>query len=173
MSCHNLPLSLSDIIPPEVEKPFRDTFTDISAFDKLLKEVTTPYIRNSLTAGLISIFTAGVIFIYSIHGQVLNSVCNVIKTKVWILLLYFTFGLIFSSPFLIPTVILYILRSKVDQLPAWIQVQQGDVYKLCLGSLCCAVSVVAIGCVALALRMHGRDPGGFERPNYKKSVVPL
>ena len=51
---------------------------------------------------------------------------------------HLVFGLICCIPFLVAATVLHILKSKTQQLPPWIQVEQGEVGKLCpVRSLLC------------------------------------
>jgi hypothetical protein len=59
-------------------------------------------------------------------------------------------GLICFIPFLIPTVILYILQSKTQNLPSSIEVEKGEVSGYCLGAFCCTVVMMLLTTVTQA-----------------------
>ncbi|KAH6883882.1 hypothetical protein B0T10DRAFT_564924 [Thelonectria olida] len=147
ISCSNLPLNMTDIIPPDILKSLGETFDIIRALDTALTKITAPYFRDTLIVGMVSSFVSVFVLITSLYGWPSCFRGSIVRPGALCAAVYLVFGLILGVPFFIPTIILHILRSKLEQLPSWIQVQQGNVYGLCLGCLCCSLVIVIMGIV--------------------------
>jgi hypothetical protein len=98
-----------------------------------LAEVSAANIQDCLIAGLILMFGMAV------FGRFL---------RLWI---HLVFGLLYCIPFFVAAIVLYILKSKTQQLPPWIQVEQGPVGKRCLGGFCCAIVMVLLSSTISAI----------------------
>jgi hypothetical protein len=151
ISCHDLPVNLSNIIPADVEGLFQVKPNDIKAVNGALAKVTVINIRDCFIAGLILILAMAAISVCLALGPSfsLAAVLPRFKTlRIWIHLLL---GLLCCIPFTLAAIILHVLNMKAQQLPSWIQVEQGEVGKLCLGSLCCAIIIVLLGSTITAI----------------------
>jgi len=141
-SCHNLPIKLASIFPPEGEKLLR-------GIDGALAKVTDPYIQNALIAGSAStlIFDAFLIYsLYNLHIPLIGGLGWSLQLSIYLIV-----GLIFYAPFVIPIVFIYVLRSTIDALPRWMQLQEGNVFGLCIGCLCCSAIAVVVGSIGRIL----------------------
>ncbi|KAK3369559.1 hypothetical protein B0T24DRAFT_532287, partial [Lasiosphaeria ovina] len=147
MPYNDLPLSLSTIIPPEIKEPLRNNIKNIEALDTALIKVIAPYIQTSLIIGLILMLVIILILLFSIYGSYYIHITK-IPRGIYIAV-HVIFSLIFYIPFSIPIAILYILRSNLDNLPSWIQVQYGDIYGLYIGCLYYAVAITTLGSIIL------------------------
>jgi hypothetical protein len=133
ISCNNLPLNLSSIISADVEKVFQVKLNDIRTMNGALAKVSAANIQGCLIAGFILVLAMtifGRFFRFGIH---------------------LAFGLLCCIPFFVVTIVLYILKSKTQQLPPWIQVEQGEVGKLCLGGLYYAITMVLLSSTISAI----------------------
>ena len=150
-SCHDLPVKLTNIFPSKIVALLQGKLADIDSIDRALEKVTAPYVQNTLAAGLVSTFIASIFFISSLYGLHIP----LIGGLGWGLQLaiYLIIGQIFCIPFVIPMIIFHILRSKLGDLPPWMQLQEGNIYGLCVGCLCCSVIAVAIGSVGRILSL--------------------
>jgi hypothetical protein len=140
MPCHKLPLNVSKLIPTDVPKVLLQSILhDIQPLDDALAKVTAATIWQTLIIGVVLIFAMTALSICSTLGKFFCLTAILLRfrfLRVGILLLL---GLICCSPFLVATIVLYIFRSKTEHLPSWIQVEEGEVSKLSVGGLCCAI----------------------------------
>jgi len=140
VSCNDLPFRISSIIPPEVGKLLAGSF-HIEELETAIAKITEPYIRWSLILGLgwkavaILVFLCYIYWISSLNGTAVKALWTVVHL----------FGFLSCAPFVVLVVILSVLRSKADQLPPWIQAQQGNVYGLSIGCCCSALIMSVIG----------------------------
>jgi hypothetical protein len=134
VSCSQLPLNLSNLVPGEVEKYLQPDFSDIGSLNKAVMKITPIDIYYSLMLGLIIMVVMVIVSICSMAFPLacLSSILGLKMLKFGLLLLL---GVICCILFVIPVVILLVLESKAKQLPSWIQVEHGDVGKLTLWSL--------------------------------------
>lgn len=148
ISCSDLPLNMTDIIPQDIMKHFGESFDDIRSLNIALARVTAPYLRDMLIIGMVSMFVGVLFFIASLYGWLPCLKKWVVRPGIQCAVVRLVFGLVLSVPFMIPTIILQILRSKLEHVPSWIEVQQGNAYGLCLGCLCCSFLVVIVEVLA-------------------------
>ena len=71
------------------------------------------------------------------------------QLKLWRVMFHVVAGLVLCIPFIVPVVILHVLRSKLDSLPNWIQVVQGDLTGLFTGGLSCVLIFVGF-CIVIS-----------------------
>jgi hypothetical protein len=142
--CKNLPLNLSSIIPADVDKFFQAKLDDIQPLNRALAKVTIANIQVCLIAGLILILILTAMSAASMFGWFYCLTAVLLPFKALRIGIHLLFGLLCCIPFFVPAIVLYILKSKTQQLPPWIQVEQGEVDKLCLGGLCCAIVMVLL-----------------------------
>ena len=142
-TCHQLPVDLSQIIPTEIQKDLPDSF-DLQAINGVLARITSPYIEWALIAGLVALCILVLAFICTLNGWV-NLFVGSHKHRATGIFVHYIIGLLFCAPFLVPTVVLGLLVSKMQAAPSWVQFHQGEVFGLCVGCLCCAATVVFLG----------------------------
>jgi hypothetical protein len=151
ISCKDLPLNLSMVIPDEVANILHVKVDGIQPLNEVLKRVTTAKIQGSIILGLLLVASGAALSLFFSLGRFFCLAALLTKfrfLRVGIMLVY---GTTCCVPFLVITVILYILKSKTDQLPSWINVEQGEVSEICLGGLVCAVAIAALGSVVALL----------------------
>jgi len=140
VSCDDLPLNISNIIPPEITNLLSDDF-NIEALETAASKITEPYIQRFLVLGLALQPVAILIFIFYIYW--FSVLKGTMGRALWAVI--HVFGVISFGPFVLPVAILSVLGSKTGQLPSWIQAQQGDVYELSIGCLCSAITIAIMG----------------------------
>ncbi|KAF4434344.1 hypothetical protein F53441_13709 [Fusarium austroafricanum] len=144
-SCSDLPLNITHIIPPDIVRHLSESFDSIRALDTALAKITAPYLRDTLVVGMVSTLVSVLVFTASLYGWPPCFRGRIVQPGLLYVGARFVFGLVLSVPFFVPTIILHILRSKLGQLPSWIQVQQGNVYGICVGCLCCSLLIMVLG----------------------------
>jgi hypothetical protein len=149
IECHNMPVTLSKIIPSEVKDLLRLPFDGVDSFDAALSRITSPFIQYTLIAGLVVVLIITCIFISLLYGWFSLLSCGVNSAALGAVI-YLILGLLSCIPFIIPTVSLHAVRSRTEGLPAWIQMQQGDLYGLCIGCILSAITVAIAGSGAMA-----------------------
>ncbi|KAF4451417.1 Na(+)/H(+) antiporter NhaA 2 [Fusarium austroafricanum] len=127
ISCSDLPLNITHIIPPDIARHLGENVDGIRALDAVLAKITAPYLRRTLAVGMVSTFAGVLIFAASLCGWPSCFRGRIVQPGLLYIGARLVFGLVLSVPFFIPTVALHILRSKLEQVPSWIQVQQGNV----------------------------------------------
>ncbi|KAI1370453.1 hypothetical protein F4677DRAFT_363665 [Hypoxylon crocopeplum] len=143
VSCSDLPLKLSSIIPSEVAQLGHD-FSVIEALDPSLSKIATPYIYDMLILGLVLICPMAFCFVFCLYRRSPFLVGSTSQRKAFRVALYLVLGLAFCIPFVLPVAVLRVLRSQIVQRPSWIQVQESNLYGLCVGCLICAVATVLV-----------------------------
>lgn len=125
------------------------------SLDSRLDQVKPDSLRALLIMGLIAaIILAGLLFC-SAWG--LKGVLFVRRWRVAVLTgLQIMFALICFLMLLVPTVILHLLSTVVDQLPSFIRPEAGGVFDDCLGACCCASVML---CVTLVISTFPWIPG--------------
>ncbi|ELQ45145.1 hypothetical protein OOU_Y34scaffold00006g4, partial [Pyricularia oryzae Y34] len=141
-SCDALPLDLSTFIEPEIVKVLKQHFQDIENVDATLTQITTPYFRHTLIAGVVLTGIATLLVVMSAYGRftwLKKSKEILFSPKPIVFILRLLIGLLLCVPYIIPTLTLSMVRSKLDELPPWIEVENGDVFELLIGCTCCAL----------------------------------
>jgi hypothetical protein len=133
-------------MPLEVEKLLLVKLDDMQPLNGALEKVTT-IIWNSMIVGLVFTVFMAAVFICSAFNRFFCLAGILLRVRILRVGIHVVFALICWVPFLVATVILYILRSKTGQLPSWIQVDQGEVSGLCLGSFCCAITMAVLNSI--------------------------
>ncbi|EPE03318.1 hypothetical protein F503_02056 [Ophiostoma piceae UAMH 11346] len=68
VTCRDLPMNLSDILPGTVEASLQDTFSAVRDVDTALHQLTTPYVQGCFVAALVLMLVETVLFIVSAYG---------------------------------------------------------------------------------------------------------
>jgi hypothetical protein len=134
--CNDLPLNISDIIPEDIVNFVGDEIQALQSLEGLMAIVTPMNIQHLLILGLGLILVMAVLF-----GFLISGLLAFVK---FFLRLGFclVFGLLCFVSFLVPTVTLYHVQSKIQDLGSSIEVEKGNVANLCVGALCCAAFMV-------------------------------
>lgn len=125
--CHNLPLNLSNIVPETVATLVGDHVQALQPLPGILTIVT--HIQDFLILGLVLMLVMPAILCF------VNCLLR-LSIHTWMVIIGL---LICCVPFFIPTVILFHVQSKIQNLPSSIEVQKGDVSNYCLGVLFCGI----------------------------------
>lgn len=158
--CNSLPLNISDIVPKALAnlvddkaQPLEGILVSIivnqvqalQPLEGILTRVTPSNTQVCLILGLVLMLVLRVIFACSIFSRIFSLASFLFKLGVFIrVIVCLVSGLICLIPFLIPTVILYILQSKPQNLPSSIEVEKGEVSGYCLGAFCCTVVMMLL-----------------------------
>jgi len=149
VSCNPLPLDLLRIVSPDIQRLLHIDFDDLWTLNLALRRVTTSAVHDSMLAGLASplVMTVGVVcwamgYLRRVASSAPPSTKAVIVS---------TTGLVACIPFLLAVMTLQAVRVKGQQLPSWVRMQEGEVYKLGMGSFVSALLVVALSSGAVLL----------------------
>jgi hypothetical protein len=129
--CNNLPLNLSNIVPEAVATFVGDQVQALQPLPEILAKVTVANIQDCLILGLVLMLVMPIILCFAHYLLGLSIRIGMV--------IIFVAGLTCCVPFFIPTVVLFAVQSKIENLPSIIEVQKGDVSNYCLGVLCCGV----------------------------------
>ncbi|KAH7363602.1 hypothetical protein B0T11DRAFT_282877, partial [Plectosphaerella cucumerina] len=110
--------------------------------DSTLSVITGPHVRNCLIAGIVSIAFAFLSFISLLHGWGARLVSFLPSVKLLRAVLYLLFGLGCCVPFMVAVGYQVTMLSV---LPSWVDVQQGRVFGLSVGCLCCGCGLALLG----------------------------
>ena len=150
VDCNNLPLNLSSLVPKTIASFVRDQVQVLQPLEDELKKVTPTNIQHCLTGGLVLVLVMAVIFISSIFRRLFCFAKFLLRLSIFIrVLISLTVGLVCCIPFLIPTVILFDIQSKTENMPSSIKIEKGEVGNYCLGALGCFVSMILLVTVSL------------------------
>ncbi|KAH7111851.1 hypothetical protein B0J11DRAFT_447300 [Dendryphion nanum] len=139
---HSLPLNMSKFVPAGVEKVFQINLNDIQPLNDALAKVTMANIQDALIIGVVLAFIVTTISMCSISGKFLCLTDILLRVGISLL-----FGMICCIPFLVAAIVLYMFNSKAKHLPPWIQVEEGEVSRLTVGGLCCAIVMLVLSTV--------------------------
>lgn len=142
LTCHRLPpkFNISDFTPLGIPASQFQSFN--SAFTIVSKSVFP-----GLIASVILTFTMVTLSLCLHFGRFYWVAAILMRSRylrAWILLL---FGLICCAPFSAIAIMLHNFNSEAVNLPAWIQVEQGQVSKLCIGGVCCSLVMVTLSSI--------------------------
>jgi hypothetical protein len=112
---------------------------DAQIFDKAMANIKTSILQTLGIFGSVMVSILVGTSMLVMFGKIL------IQRRAIRFTTYSVLFLLISIPFIVPVVFLRTLQSKVEDLPPWIEVTYGDVYKLLIGSLGCVVSVGILG----------------------------
>jgi hypothetical protein len=157
VTCKPLPLNLTELLPSVVDN-LPDTFQSIvqDKVDSLQPFATAltnvVYIRILLIVGLISMLLFTIIFIATILSRLLRIVGRLIRLgHLSRILVYIALWIICCLPILIATLVLIVFQQKARLLPSWVEVQHGEVGRLCLAAFCCGIVMSFISAVSPTL----------------------
>ncbi|CAK7202010.1 hypothetical protein SEUCBS139899_004728 [Sporothrix eucalyptigena] len=144
VTCHDLPLNLSTILPGGLETSLQDTFGAVRDADETLRKLTAPYVQGCFVVGLVLMLVETILSIVSVYGWFLpfSGLAKTIRVTIITAL-----GLVLCVPLVATTVVLFVVQSKLSQLPTWIHVDQGALPHLSLGFLLCALAAAAAGTI--------------------------
>jgi hypothetical protein len=129
--CSNLPLNLSKIVPEAVATFVGDKVQALQPLPGILTKVTVANIQDCMILGLVLMLVMTISLCFA-------GCLSRLGIRIGMVIIFMA-GLICCLPFVIPTVILFAVQSKIDNLPSSIEVQKGNVSNYCLGALCCGV----------------------------------
>lgn len=147
VSCQDFPLNMSSFIPVNIANTLGVDISDIQRLESYFAKITTTNILGSLILGVILTFAIIPLTMAPIFGWATFLAGTILKLRILRALSHFLFGLICCAFLAIPTGILYLLKSKIHQLPPWIDIQVGNVYESFMGSLGCAIAMVVLSSV--------------------------
>jgi hypothetical protein len=131
--CNDLPLNLSNIVPEAVAIFVGDQVQALQPLPGIFTKVTVANIQDCLILGLVLMLVIPCFAHYLLRLSIRVGMAII-----------FVAGLACCVPFVIPTVILFTVQSKIDNLPSSIEVQKGDVRNYCLGILSCGVVMMLL-----------------------------
>lgn len=134
--CNDLPLNISDIIPEDIVNFVGDEIQALQPLEGIMAKITPVNIQDLLILGLGLMLVMAILFICLIRG-LLAFVHFFIRLGFCLV-----FSLLFFLSFLIPTIFLYHVQSKIQDLGSRIEVEKGNVANLFVGALCCASFMV-------------------------------
>ena len=141
--CNDLPLNISDIIPEDIANFVSDEIQVLQPLEGILAKVTPANIQDCLILGLELMLVMAVLFVCLIFSRLLAFANFFVRLATCLV-----FGLLCFISFLIPTIILYYVQSKIQDLGSSIEVEKGNVENLCVGALCCAVVMMVLTVIA-------------------------
>lgn len=151
INCTNLPLNLSSIVPETVLSFVGDQVEALQPLEGMLTKVTPANMQGCLILGLVPVFAMAALFVSSVFGRLFCVACCLLRLGILTKIITFIIlGLLCCVPFLVPTVILYDVQSKLQNLQTSIIVEKGDVSGYCLGALCCAVVMMLLATISSA-----------------------
>jgi hypothetical protein len=149
--CYSLPLNVSKIIPTNVENLVQINLNDIRPLTDALAKVTTASIQDALVIGVTFIFIMSALSICTVFGRFLCLTAILLRFRILKVGTLLLLGLICCSPFLVATIVLYIVKSKTEHLPPWIQVEEGEVSRTSVEGLCCAIVMLVFSTIIALL----------------------
>ena len=147
VTCSNLPLNLTQIIPLSFENLVPDSTDGFNALHTVLENISIPYIPRCLVLGLFLILVHVIVINCSLYGLVSFPTIGPLRFQYLRRAILLALRLLCCIPFFVSVNVLDILRTNSSQLPSWIYVQYGGVYGICLGCLSCAVGLATLGSV--------------------------
>lgn len=128
-TCAHLPFTISNFISPSVVKIVGKAFKDIEKLEKVLGSATIVWIRNPFIVGVIWTFIDTFIILFAFLSAFklplwLEKVAAFLKMPI----ISISLGILLCITFIIPFVCLIVLKTKIGQLPMWIQLQDGSLY---------------------------------------------
>ncbi|KFY02837.1 hypothetical protein V490_00385 [Pseudogymnoascus sp. VKM F-3557] len=153
--CSNLPLNISQILPEAIKHFSEDVqnfvnsqFQPLKYLEGITAKVTSANFMGPFVIGIVFLVVlAGTLFfILFIRRSVTNNL-----TKVGICLL----AVLCCIPFAIPMAILSYVGSNIEESGRIVSIEKGDAANLSIGAFVCAIIILALTSVLLAL--HGGD----------------
>src|SRR5688572_1414632 len=92
LTCHDLPLSLSDLLPSDLVPRLGRTLADVTGLDAGFAKITGPHIRHSLIAGIMTTLLGALISVASFYGWPFK--CRVFVSRVVTAAVYVVFELL-------------------------------------------------------------------------------
>jgi hypothetical protein len=124
-------LNISDIIPEDIVNFLSDEIQALQPLEGIMAKVTPGNIQDLLILGLGLMLVMAVLFAFLISGLLAF-------VNFFLRLGFCLFILLCFIPFLIPTITLYHVQSKIQDLGSSIEVEKGNVANLFVGAVCCA-----------------------------------
>jgi hypothetical protein len=150
ISCSALPVNLTRILTPDIEKLLQLNFEDIQPLSSSLTKVTAANIYYCLFSGLLGSLTMIGIYLFDTFFP-LHCLANTFGLRILKAAGYLLLGLISAITFIIPFVILSTLKSKMNQLPSWITAEEGELRKLCEGGMISDLISAVLGSILFAV----------------------
>lgn len=146
-TCRSSPLALAGVFPPSVGPFWRPGLDSNDASTTAMASAPHLHIRNNLLEGLLAVVTQA----FVVHG-LLRDVARFPTVgfpghRLLCVAVLFIFGLRCCLPFYKTVLALDGLRSTSQHLPAWIIVQFGPVYGMCLACLLGSAALAVLGMV--------------------------
>lgn len=157
IKCKGLPLTLSDLLPAQVESlpdPVENVIRDqVSHLQPFVTRITSvAFIQMCFIIGLVLMLLFAGLFLTSLFSRLLCIVGILVQFRYQSrILVNIALGVICCFPLFMATTILYILRKKANSLPSWVEVKHGEVGELGFGALCCAIVLIFITAISPAL----------------------
>ncbi|KFZ17912.1 hypothetical protein V502_04356 [Pseudogymnoascus sp. VKM F-4520 (FW-2644)] len=154
-NCTNLPFNISDILPEankniseDVQKFVNSKFQTLQYLEGTTAKATSANFIGPLVSGIVflTVLAATLFFCLFIKRSVTNKL-----TKVGICLL----AVLCCIPFAIPMAILSYVGSKIQESGPIVSIEKGDAASLSIGAFVCAIIILVLTSVLLAL--HGGD----------------
>lgn len=155
LTCKPLPLNLTELLlvdnlPDTFQSIVQDKVDSLQPFATALTNVV--YIRILLIVGLISMLLFTIIFIATILSRLLCIVGRLIRLgHLSRILVYIALWIICCLPIFIAALVLIVFQQKARLLPSWVEVQHGEVSRLCLAAFCCGIVMSFISAVSPTL----------------------
>jgi len=85
------------------------------------------------------------IFFYLIFGRLFYIAAILLRLSVQLrVVIYLVLGMVCCIPLFIPTIVLYIFQLKTKELLSEIEIEKGEVSRLCLGALYYAIVITLL-----------------------------
>jgi hypothetical protein len=142
--CYNLPPNILQFIPAEVQNL---VINDIKPLDTALEKLTKTNVEDVLIIGVVLVFVMSCVSICLMFGRFLCLTAILPRFRYLIVGCFLLMGLICCASFSVASFIPHVVKSESEHLLSWIQVEQGDVGKLSVGGLGCAIIIAVLGSI--------------------------
>jgi hypothetical protein len=145
--CYHLPPNISEFIPQDIKHVLDVNLNDIQPFSDALSRVTTTKIHNAWIIGILSALFMVTLAVFSIFHRFFRLTAILVPFRILIAVILPSFGLIRVVLSTLRLIVLHIVKSKIEHLPPWIQVEEGDVRGLSVGDLSCTIIMMVLGSI--------------------------
>jgi hypothetical protein len=142
--CYSLPPNILQFIPAEVQKL---VINDIQPLNSALEKVTKTNVEDVLVVGVILIFVMSCVSICLMFGRFVCLTAILPHFRYLIVGCLVFMGLICCALFSVASFISHEVKLESEHLPSCIQVEQGEVGKLSVGGLGCAIIIAVLGSI--------------------------
>lgn len=142
--CYTLPPRILQFIPAEFQKL---VINDIQPLDTALAKITKTNIEDALIVGVVFVFIMSCVSICLMFGGFLCLPVILQRFRYLMVGCLLFIGLICCALFSMAAFISRAVKSESEHLSSSIQVEQGEVDKLSIGDLGCAIIIAVLGSI--------------------------